>query len=239
MLNGYKMKLDLNSHMDKGIFFSGLLGEPIENNLFTFLSKHLEKDSVFFDIGANSGYFSVLASSIATNGVIHAFEPVKKTYNFFKKTIGLNQIENIKLNNTCVGDKKGLVSFYVDESSDVSSLNKTSYQKKTKLAKCRMVRLVDYCRENNIKKIDIMKVDTEGAEKDILFNSKKILLKYRPILIVEFSSETARAFDYHPNELYDFLHEIGYRIYSFKDGRLQLQQKQEYYQAQDLYCLCK
>lgn len=238
-IKGYKMELDLNSHMDKGILFSGLLGKPIEVNIFTFLSKYLKKDSVFFDIGANSGYFSILASSVAKNGFVHAFEPVPRTYKIFKKTIELNGIKNIKLNNVCVGAKNGVVKFYVDESSDVSSLNKTSYQRKTKLSKCKMIRLADYCYKNKIDKIDIMKIDTEGAEKDILFSSRNILIKYKPILVVEFSSETANAFGFNPNELYDFLYGLGYKIYSFKEGRLRLQQKQEYYRAQDLYCFFK
>lgn len=235
-LKGFKMELDLNSHMDKGIFFSGLLGEPIETNLVTFLSKYLKRDSVFFDIGSNSGYFSILASSIAKDGFIHAFEPVRKTYKIFKKTIRLNRIKNIRLNNVCLGAKRGVIKFYVDKSSDVSSLQPTSYQKQTRQVRCQMIRLTDYCRRNSLKRIDIIKIDTEGAEKDILFNSEKILVKYKPILIVEFSSETAKAFGYHPNELYNFLHKVGYKIYSYKNGRLKLQQKQKYYPAQDLYC---
>lgn len=238
-LKDYQMVLDLNSHMDRSIFLSGLFGENVEINLYKFLSKNLTKDSIFFDIGANSGYFSLLASAIAKNGFIHAFEPVQKTYKNFKKTIQLNKIKNIKLNNLCLGAKSEVVKFYVDESSDVSSLRKTSYQDKSRLTKSQMVRLADYCRENSINKIDIIKIDTEGGEKDILFSSKEILAEYKPILIVEFSSETARAFGFHPTELYDSLEKMGYKMYAYQDGRLKPQTRQQYYPTQDFYCFYK
>lgn len=235
-LKNYQMVLDLKSHMDKGIFLSGAFASKIEENLTNFLLKYLKNDSVFFDIGANSGYFSLLASRASQKGFIHAFEPVKKTYQNFKKTIQLNQITNIKLNNVCVGTKNKTVKFYVDTSSDVSSLRKTAYQKQSRQSSSQMVRLSDYCRENKIKKIDIIKIDTEGAEKEILFSSEQILSKYKPILIVEFSSDTARAFGYHPTELYDFLEKVGYKMYSYKNGILKSQRRLEYYKTQDVYC---
>lgn len=234
-LKAQKMVLDLTSHMDRGIFLSGLFGKDIEDNLTTFLLTHTVSDAVFFDVGANSGYFSLLCASLAKKGSIHSFEPVPKTYKNFVRSISLNNIHNIFPNNLCIGAKEGYVTFYIATHSDVSSLKKTSFQESSRKIRSRMTTLSSYCKKRNIKKIDIMKIDTEGNEKDILMSSKKLLMQYKPILIVEFSNKTTESFGYHPNELYDYLSQLGYRIYAFKEHKLIPQKKKEYYK-EDLYC---
>lgn len=238
MLKDYSMVLDINSHVDRSIFFSGLFGRDVEDDLYNFIKKHINDTSVFFDIGANSGYFSLLASQISKNGFVHAFEPVPKAYRNFNNTIKLNHIKNIKLNNVCIGTKKGVVTFYVASHSDLSSLKVTAFQMKNRRIRCKMITLTDYCKNTILTKIDIMKIDTEGAERDILLNSKEILKKFKPILIVEFSNKTAEAFGYHPNDIYDFLTTLGYTIYNYKRGQLMRQDKKDFYE-EDLYCIWK
>lgn len=237
-IKNYKMVLDLNSHLDRSIFLSGLFGDHIEENSFNFLSKNLKKDSVFFDIGANSGFFTLFASLIIKTGFIHSFEPVPRAYNNFKKSVQLNKIKNINVNNLCIGNMNKKVRFNVSFHSDVSSIKVTPYQSGNKLIESEMMTLDKYCQKNNLKKMDMIKIDVEGSEKDILFNSKNILKKFKPILIIEFSNYTARAFGYHPNEIYDFLVDLGYGIYNYKRGKLEKQKKKEFYE-EDLYCIYK
>lgn len=234
VLNKKKMVLDLDSHIDRTIFFH----EYTEKELSDFLSRYLKKESTFFDIGANSGYFSILASNIIIKGTIHAFEPVPKTYDIFLKTVKLNRIKNIFINNVCVGSKDKIIDFYIASNSDVSSMQKTSFHSKSKKVKCKMITLKKYCEEKKINKIDLMKIDVEGNELDILSAAKDILIKYKPALIVEFSNQTAEAFGYHPNKTYDFLAKLGYNIFSYSNSDMVKQEKKDYYD-EDLYCFYK
>jgi len=231
-LSGHRMFIDINSHADRNIFFNG----TVDVDLVTFLKKRLQTGSVFFDIGANSGFFSLIASKIIKNGSIHAFEPVPAVYKNLLESSLVNSINNIQVNNICLSNKTGFTPFYVSYNSDVSSIKKNSNIKKEKKIKVKTLTLLDYCKKNAIKKIDIIKIDTEGSEKNILFPSGSILKKFKPMLIVEFSNKNAKAFDYHPNEVYDFLVKIGYKIYSFKNGKLSKQKKLNYY-SDNLYCL--
>lgn len=231
MLNGYKIVLDTNSHADRNIFFHHFLDEDLTN----FLKKNIKKNTVFFDIGANSGYYSLLISSLSSKTSVHAFEPVHGVYRNLKRSIKLNGIKNIKANQVCVSNKNGKGIFYVDSHSDLSSIKKTSYQKEVKTISSEMITLNDYCLKNKIKEIHIIKIDTEGSEKDILFSSKKILKKFKPVLIIEFSNETAKAFNFHPNEIYNYLINNNYIIYSYHRRRLRLQKKKNFYN-ENLYC---
>lgn len=230
-LNGYKITLDPNSHADRNIFFHDFVDEDLTN----FLQKNVKKNTVFFDIGANSGYFSLLVSSLSSKTFVHAFEPVHGVYRNLKKSIRLNGIKNIKANQVCVSNKSGKGVFYVDSHSDLSSIKKTGYQKEAKTISTEMITLNDYCLKNKITKLHIIKIDTEGSEKDILFSSQKILKKFKPVLIIEFSNETAKAFSFHPNEIYDHLINNNYKIYSYHHGRLRLQKKKQSYN-ENLYC---
>lgn len=230
-----RMILDLNSHFDKSIFFSGLLGKHVENNIFTFLSKNLKKNSVFLEVGPNSGYFSLLASAIIKAGTIHAFEPAPQPYENMKKSIKLNNVRNIKLSNVCIGDKNGVVEFYSSFHSDVSGLKKTPYQKGNRIIKSKMTTLDNYCKENKIKKIDIVKIDTEGAEKNIVFGSSNIIKKFHPKMIIEFCNKTAKPYGYHPNDIYDFLTKLGYIAYKWDGESLKIQPEKNYYEDEDLF----
>lgn len=234
-----RMILDLNSHFDKSIFFSGLLGKHVESNIFTFLLKNLNKNSVFFEVGPNSGYFSLLASTIIKTGTIRAFEPAPQPYENFKKSISLNNIKNIKLSNVCVGNRNGVAEFYVSFHSDVSGLKETPYQKGNKIIKSKMITLDNYCKENKIRKIDIVKIDTEGAEKNIIFSSGNVIKKFHPKMIIEFCNKTAKSYGYHPNEIYDFLTKLGYVAHKWDGEGLKIQPKKNYYEDEDLFFIYK
>lgn len=235
VLKNLRMVLDLSSHTGRSIFLSGLLGKHIDIDILRFLEKNLKKDSVFFDIGANSGYLSLFASQIASRGSVHAFEPIPFVYKDFLRTIKLNNIQNIKANNVCASDKNGTVKFYLSSYSDVSGIKETSYQKRNKIINSKTITLNAYCQKNNINKVDIIGIDTEGAEKSIIFSSRNLIKKFHPKIIVEFCNKTAKAYGYHHNEIYDFLVELGYKAYEYHGEKFETQPKKDYYEDEDLY----
>jgi len=224
------MVLDVNSHIDRTLYFH----EETEMDLALFLQKYLKDDCLFFDIGANSGYFSLIASNIVTKGSIHAFEPMPPIYHNFRRAIRLNNIRNIILNEACVGDKNMYVPFYAASHADVSGIRATSYHKHSTKIRRKMITIDSYCKDLKLN-VDILKIDVEGAEKYVLLGAQGIVKRDKPIIILEFSNITTSSFGYHPNVLYDFLSSHGYKIFSYKNGRLRSQKKKEYY-SEDLYC---
>lgn len=229
---GRRLFLDVNSGIDRTVFFRGIAHPELVNFLLTIL----KADDIFFDAGAHSGFFSILAATIIKHGTIHSFEPIAYNNLLIKKSIKLNNLINIRLNRVCLGARDGVTNFYLSSQTDASSIKKTRYQSSIKVIKCRMIKLNTYFKLHNIRKIDILKLDVEGSEKDILFSSPNVFKKNRPIIICEFANDAASAFNFHPNEIYDFLVNLGYRIYRFQDGKLYNQKKKQNYE-ENLFCI--
>ncbi|MCR4263591.1 MAG: FkbM family methyltransferase [Candidatus Roizmanbacteria bacterium] len=210
--------LDLRTTFDRYLF---IMKETPHPELNWYYKKNLKKNSVVFDIGSSNGYFAMLAARIAPRGSIHAFEPVPDIYKNFRRSIQVNHINNITPNQLCVGEKDGTMTFYIATNTDTSGIRKTEHQKEIKKTfKCTMTRLDTYCRKKKISKIDLIKIDVEGNELSILTSSRKLLSKYKPVLIVEFSTKTSKNFGYAPGDLYDFFTKLGYRLYYYENNSL-------------------
>lgn len=229
----YKLILDPKSGINRTLFFRG--GSYPGHRLF--ISRNLKKDSVFFDIGAHSGFFSIFASTIIKTGTIHAFEPIPSLCKDFKKSIALNKIKNIKVNQFCLGEKNGKTSFHLSTILDHSGILETKLQSlRNKRLMVKVVKLQTYCKQNKIEKMDLIKFDVEGGEKDILFPAKDLIMKFQPLIIIEFSTDTTPAYNYHPNEIYDFLEELGYDMYKLVRNKLKMLKKKGTY-CEDIFCI--
>lgn len=228
----FKIVLDLNSNINRTIFFHG--GSYPDH--LSFIKKHLKADSVFFDIGAHSGFFSLYAATIIKTGSIHAFEPIRQLCQDIRKSALINRIKNIKINPFCLGSSDGKIKFHMSSQLDLSGIKETHLQFRSKIFETKSVKLTTYCRQNRIKRIDMIKIDVEGGEKDILFPAESLLRKFMPVIIAEFSVDTTTAFNYHPNELYDFLENLGYKMYGLVNGRLKEAKRKSVYR-EDIFCL--
>ena len=76
-----------------------------ENKKIKYIFKNLNKNSIFFDIGCNEGYYSVIASKKNYSGKTYSFEPVKSLIKIIKKNLVLNNIKNCKIYNFAIGDE--------------------------------------------------------------------------------------------------------------------------------------
>lgn len=173
-IEGIKMVLDLDAHVDRNLFFYGKVDVDLEK----FIGMYVKRGDIFFDIGANSGHFSLLAArKVNHKGSVHAFEPVPKTYKNLLRSIKLNKFKNLTANNICIGDKNGHTDFNISYSSDVSGIKTTTYQTGIKIIMSKISTISAYIRKNKIGKIDFIKIDTEGAEFAIISSSLSLLKK--------------------------------------------------------------
>jgi FkbM family methyltransferase len=162
------------------------------------------------DIGANKGYFSIYAASHVFNGVVYSFEPAKDNYDLLVENIKLNRIQNVRAFNLAVTDSNGQMSLYHDPANEGGhSLVNKSAQVET----VRTAALADFCRQNQIDKIDFLKIDCEGAEYEILMNlPAESFAKIRRI-----SMEYHRVKNYYPDQLVQVLQNHGFQILQFNE----------------------
>ena len=135
---------------------------------------------IFIDIGSCIGLFidEIFKKYDNTEiSEIHCFEPHKANFNFLTKKYKDNK--KIIINNFAISNKKGEFKFYMKNYNSKfdfagnagSSLkkNKSNIDKKN-FEIVKVIRISDYINENNLNKIDLMKIDAEGSEYDIIFD---------------------------------------------------------------------
>jgi len=176
--------LDANS---MSFYIFGTLGWE-EHNLIKFFIRNLKKDDIFFDIGANYGFYSALAQEFIQNGEIHAFEPNPKVFNYLKSTFSKNE-KRIFLNNIALSDKIGEIPFYdgfpgghSGKSTileEIASINLQDYRQ----IKIESMTLDNYV--NTHSKPTVIKMDVEGAESKVIEGGLKILKNTNPIIAME------------------------------------------------------
>lgn len=151
--------------------------ETIEKKRYT-LFRDIKKDDIVIDIGAYIGDFSAYASHKGAN--VYAYEPIKESYEKLIENTKLNNLY-IKTFNECVWVKSGKCKINKHELLEVSSLveaDKINLQsKKTGIINVSSINISDILKNNNLKYIDFLKIDTEGSEFDILISTPKYILR--------------------------------------------------------------
>lgn len=177
-------------------------------------------DTLFFDIGANIGWYSIYFDKRFEGLQIHAFEPVKPAYEQFLKNMALNRSGPIHANNFGIADKNGKVDFFVCPSLlAASSLADTVPIPDKIKVRGEIRRLDDYCTANDILP-DFIKCDVEGAEMLVFKGAQRVLSEARPVVMTELLRKWAKCFHYHPNDVMDLFKDMGYACFVIADGRL-------------------
>lgn len=205
-LNGYTWSTRYN--------YEYITGDYEEKDTLDRFCSWLREDSVFYDLGANVGYYSFIANQIISKGKIYSFEPMPPNIDTFNAHLRLNKKklfnQSISLMPFAVSDKEKEVVF---SSSDMSTEGNTyvnsdlhSDSAKNLLVKCYSV---DGLMEQGYAKPDIIKIDVEGAEFDVLRGAEQTIAKYHPKIMLA-------THDCHIQGVQklcvDFLQQLGYKL---------------------------
>ncbi len=202
-------------YIGKELFINGIY----EEKTIELIKKLLNGSSVFFDVGANIGCISLPVAKL-TGAKIYAFEPSDSVFDFLKENVQQNNISSIVLNKVAVHSihNMKLDFFATDQKYGGSSLlpvyNQDSYEVQS-------VSLDEYCKERNINKIDVLKIDVQGHEAEVLKGSQS-LLKEKKIkaIIFEMESWAEKLAGYPEGASQQFLIDNGYEIFTLKNEKL-------------------
>ncbi len=177
MLLGFTVNKSYISIFDSKYFFNDKFGIAFIQSVFvdnSFLKKYINENAVIIDVGANIGQFHFFCEHYLKAKEIYSFEPLLETY----KTLQLNYPKNSF--NYAITEKQNL-NMFVPSTSLMSSIFKQSDDDKRESVKG--VRLDDVLEIKNKKKIDLLKIDTEGSELDVLKSATQTIKKSKFILI--------------------------------------------------------
>jgi FkbM family methyltransferase len=222
---GEKISLDFSKRYGVNLFHNennsliarGLSFEPeVQECLccLLFLDRMRGNASRFGDIGANIGLHTLFLKDKFPDLEIVAFDPSPFSWKYLDLTLRYNQIQGVTLNKIALGDCEGTVNLYTwGESSAGDSLRNTERQTDLpfELVPVRMTSLDAFPESGSLT---VIKMDCEGAEINILKGMGNVLERDKPLIITEFNNTNQRAFGLTSDDVYSFVQEIGYSIYT-------------------------
>lgn len=165
---GARMRLyPAHNVSEKNLLFTPHLFDPEERDM---LNRHIRDGFVFIDIGANvGGYALFVAAQAGPNARILAIEPQPEIFERLEFNIRQNPFSTVKALECAITDKDGTVTLFVDRSnsgqSSVRFVNSSADGVAVKVTARTLKSVVE---EENLDRIDAIKIDVEGAEDLIL-----------------------------------------------------------------------
>ena len=203
--HGARIRVDLRTGIGTSIY----VYKCWEYAATELLNAALQPGMCFFDVGANIGYYSMIAAARCSS--VYAFEPVPKLFDALQANIALNPGLHILPQPMALASYTRSTTFYVvnhPSNSGLSSLNQSpGADAITTQAKA----LDDFVVEQKVEHIDLMKVDVEGAEDQVFQGGAGVLASDAAPDII---------FECHPGAKSDeMLRNFGYRIYELRGQR--------------------
>lgn len=208
------IKTNQTSYLTKLLYWEGY-----QNFEYTdIFIKLIKKINVFYDIGANIGYYSLLAEIKNNNIKVVAFEPANGPLFYFRENIKINKLKNIKVESLALSDKEGEIIFYEVRNKKYTYLEHNLAGEGNSGSKTigrnfvpisvKTNTLDKYVENVKEVSIDLIKMDTEGTEHFILENSDNVLRLMKPIIICETLFNTIEL------ELEKLMLSYGYEFYN-------------------------
>lgn len=223
----YNNNKDLSKFMLKNLnVWDGFQVERI-NNIFK------NKKSLFIDCGCSFGSYSVpIAKLNSTDSKIIAIDASSVAIIRLKENVLLNNINNIEIYNLALGKEEGYANF----NEDLNLLpNSGSFRFDSSGKKLRITTLDIILEQYPLDTFEVIfvKMDLEGYEFDGLLGFKKNIVKYKPIILFEFSRMLLQNTTFSENAFNLFLKEISYEIKDYDNNIYSIEQLVEKMNSKD------
>jgi FkbM family methyltransferase len=219
---GIRYRVDLAEAIDLSLFVSGnFQGHVLEAGL-----KALPDDAVVFDVGANVGSMTLAFAKGFPRGRVVAFEPTHPGFARLKENLALNPglAERVTAVQAFVSDRSGtghglraFSSWRLDGSG--AKEHPVHGGSEGGADGVGAVTIDDYCRDANVVRLDLVKIDTDGHELAVLRGAAATLRRLRPAVIFEIGAYLLQERGVRVEDYFDLLEPLGYHLANCKSGR--------------------
>ena len=143
-----------------------------------WISREVRPNSVFWDIGANVGFYTLLASKLVGSGRVFAFEPVPRNLGYLRKHMELNRVSNVEVLPIALSDKNGTARFQVEQTFSMGHL---ASEGGIEVLTATLDSLVD---EGKVLAPVCVKMDIDGAELLALRGAARAFQRFHPALFL-------------------------------------------------------
>lgn len=198
-------------------FVTAIFGQR-DLNIVRFWRRYLRPGSIFFDVGANIGLYTVPASQqVGPQGRVIGFEAHPSIYQYLRRNVARNCDGNVAVENLAVGAESGEIKIAFHTSNPGETHVATAAEAGEPVP---VVALDEYCAQHGIPRIDYMKMDVEGYETNVLRGATRIIEASESILIqTEYEPRHLQRYG-RPMELPEMLLGWGFRPHriDWRDG---------------------
>lgn len=162
----------------------------------------------FFDVGANSGLYAMLAATAFEPSAVHAFEPTPATVAVLDKIVRANRAD-VTVVGAAVGDAPGRATLHLSDKSDASNSLVGGFKVSSAHVDVDVVTIDDHVRATGTAP-DVMKIDVETFEPAVLAGARSTIERHRPAIVIEVLNR--RGHD-HGEEISTAMAPFGYHYY--------------------------
>jgi FkbM family methyltransferase len=213
-----RMNVDRASFVSSAIYWRGYHSPEAAN----LLRHHLRPNMTFVDVGANLGEITLLAAKRLTEGRVLAFEPMPRAFAELSRNVALNNLTGVELFNIGLFDKTASLPMYQKKdiifgtiNEGVPSLFPAGDDPQNVMVPLR--RFDDVAHECGLARLDVMKIDVEGAELMVLRGAECFIKRFRPLIIVELCDVNLQKAGYTVEELVNYFGSLQYDVQTLDD----------------------
>lgn len=170
-------------------------------------SETVRNGSVVYDVGANAGFYTLLASVlVGSTGRVFAFEPLPRNLRYLRRHIAVNRCDNVTVIAAAAGEASGRGLFKEDPNPSAGHLSRDEG------FPVEVVSLDTLVGQGRIPPPDYLKVDVEGAELHVLQGAKRMLERYHPAIFLAVHG------DDRGRDCRHFLRALGFELRTICEG---------------------
>lgn len=162
-----------------------------EKPLPDFFAAYAQRAKVVLDIGANTGFYSLIAAFSSDTAKIYAFDPYPPAQKLLKNNLVLNKVsERVTMVPLAISNLNDEADLFVPTGEHglietSSSLNRNFRKTHSEVFRVTVSTLDHFVKENNLDSVDLIKLDVENQEHLVLQGANLVLKKFRPVIFFE------------------------------------------------------
>jgi FkbM family methyltransferase len=213
----FRLKVDLAEVYGYWMYMLGQI-EPV----VSFIVRRLfHSNGVMLDIGANVGYYSILAAYACPNGQVWSFEPSPRTYGILCENIQANRLQNVVARQLALGETHSMLKFNIYGDQALNSVSVSAEHRHpffpggpVQVLNVECTTIDDVMNDNHIERVDLIKLDIEGYEYFALKGAERLLARPdAPILVCEIEPLWLKQFELSASGVIRYVQSLGYRCF--------------------------
>ena len=215
-----------------------------ESDVCLYMMSQLREGMTFLDVGAHFGFFSLLGGYlVGPNGKVISLEPTPSTYSQLEKNItAYNDNTNVTIRNHAAHSENRELVFYDHGVKNSAYNSPVGMSGMSRTCGARLVthkisvqarKIDDVVAEEELRKVDLIKIDAESSEMEVLKGMSKTLEKHSPALILEVGDFQIEGVPT-TNEIIRYLLNLGYAVFGVRNGEISPHVVQDNYEYGNL-----